>query len=154
MRVLDHAGTLRGSGNAICLWSTNTVGNELPTLRDLQTMSPPTTAVVLGHPQFPYLTGINASRSLTEAEGFGKHSLVLTLSNVNQPSGLTIYFEGVFNLKLGAIDSQSCVVIEIEDIRERQIEGACFRVIDSSANLFSFCCREYFVQSKRRGQVA
>jgi hypothetical protein len=108
-------------------------------------MSHTAATVTLGHPLFPYLTSVNASRSLTATDGFGKYSLVLTLSNTTQPISLTICFDGVFNLKLGAIDAQSCVVVEIEDVREEQIEGACFRVIDSGADLFSFFCREYFV---------
>ena len=38
MRVLDHVGTLRGNGNAICLWPTNIVGNMEPSLLRAETV--------------------------------------------------------------------------------------------------------------------
>lgn len=95
--------------------------------------------------KFGYLEGININREISDGES-SEYSVELKLCS--SPSmwlkeQLVIQFFGVRNLKLGNIEGLYKLFVEIELIKDHQLENLNYRVVESENNTFSFQCSDF-----------
>jgi hypothetical protein len=94
--------------------------------------------------KFGYLRSFKLTYQL-ESEGFGRGVLVVCLSNGLGAEAivLRLEFRGVTDLKLGHIQGVMKYWFQIQNVREDQLEGINYRVVESEYELCAFYCSEF-----------
>jgi len=96
---------------------------------------------------YRFLKSISLSRAVGPG-GCGRFDVVITLSKVSGEAieDLRLRCTGAFDISVKDIESMSGLQVDIETVKDRQIEGASYRVIEQEENAFSFFCDEFFVE--------
>lgn len=81
-------------------------------------------------------------------EGMTSYQVKIVLSRIlgNEMDDMTIICGGAFNIKIGDINGMFGMLLDIEDIKLHQIEGAAYRVTEQENNAFSLLCNEFQVE--------
>lgn len=71
---------------------------------------------------------------------------LLLASNKVDGSQLSVMFIGAFDITIQQPAFSNGTLLEIQDIRDQQWEGAHYRVTDAEQGAFSFVCRDFLVE--------
>ena len=94
--------------------------------------------------EFGFLESLELSRSVQPEECTG-FTLKLRLLSSTLPKAkcLTLEFRGVRDLCMGSFEGLHRLFLEIISIREHQMEGLNYRVVEGEVNTFSFYCGDF-----------
>lgn len=97
--------------------------------------------------KYQYIRVLNISREFLDG-GYSKYKVELVLSNLDdgQVVDLQATFSGVSDIVIGDMAGMACVLMEIEDISDHQLEGVSYQVSDSENRAFSFKCAEFRIE--------
>lgn len=95
---------------------------------------------------FKFLKSIKISRNLND-NSCCKCDIELILSKSSSfcSEELRLIFVNSFDIRVGWIDSVIGLLVDIEDVKNRQIEGGNYRVVEQEERMFSFYCEEFFI---------
>lgn len=71
--------------------------------------------------------------------------LLLRVAPNEQAEAIVMKFMGVVDLRIGSLDRQVRLQMEVRSIRERQLEGLHYRVVESEYEALSFYCLRWDV---------
>jgi len=118
----------------------------------MSTMSDPITSFYALTPaKYGYLEELRLSREISE-DGCSDYTINLTMQPF--PLGgaakkkLFLTFRGAKDLRIGHLEGLFNLVIEIRDVRDRQLECISYKIVESENNAFSFLCREFDAEVK------
>lgn len=96
---------------------------------------------------YGFLKEICLTRSISDKKS-SKYNLELILSKISGgvTEDLRIQCLNVFNINIGCIEGMFGLMINIEDISDRQIEGAVYSIVDEEEGALSFYCEEFLVE--------
>lgn len=95
---------------------------------------------------YRFLKSINFNRIISTEKYYRYDvNLVLSKGSTKDDEDIRIQCTNVFDIKVGNIEGLPGLLVEIEDIRERQMENGNYRVVEQEESAFSFYCEEFFV---------
>lgn len=95
---------------------------------------------------YRFLKSISLSRNISH-EGCTNYDLELVLGKLLDGDGieyLKVFSTGVTEINIGEIGGMFGLLVNIEDIRDRQLEGISFRISEQENNAFSFNCANFY----------
>ncbi len=57
-----------------------------------------------------------------------------------------VHCEGVVDIKLGDIEGMYGMLLEIEDVKSKQLENICFKLTEQENESFSFLCNTFCIE--------
>jgi hypothetical protein len=97
----------------------------------------------LGRSRYGVLKSLELSRSFGPEGSSGYTLRMVLVRNDLETPGLNVTFEGVRNLKIENIEHMDVLVLDITSIRERQLEGLNYQVVENEEDAISFLCRDF-----------
>jgi hypothetical protein len=95
---------------------------------------------------YKFLKTINFTRNISAKSG-SRYDVELILSKLLVgEDDLRIRFKNVFDIKIGCLEGVLSLYIEIEDIKDRQLEGGVYKVVEKEELAFSFYCEEFVAE--------
>lgn len=95
---------------------------------------------------FKFLKSVNFTRNISK-NGCTDYEAEITLYDVNTNRQLKMHFSTVTDIQLGNIEGMFGLIIEIKNIKDRQIENASFRVTEEENDIFSFNCSDFYINA-------
>jgi len=98
----------------------------------------------LGPADFGFLQCLELRQSVIPKEWSG-FTLTLRLRSSTLPDARTLVltFSGVQDVHIGSLEGLLRYFLEIHPIRERQMEGLNYKVVEKEHGTFSFFCRSF-----------
>lgn len=96
----------------------------------------------VGQAKFPFLESMELSRDI-ESGTCSDYSLTLVLVPAQAGKSLRIVFEGVRDLRIGSLEGLLALRLELRSVRDSQLEGLRYRVVESEHEAFSFYCSNF-----------
>lgn len=75
--------------------------------------------------------------------------LILCKSSSNENEYIKIRCINSFDIKVGNIEGMLGLLVDIEDIKHRQLEGARYKIVEQEEGAFSFYCEDFFAEIKQ-----
>ncbi|WP_374335809.1 hypothetical protein [Leeia sp.] len=104
----------------------------------------------------PWQFGILKSIRMDQSSDPGTPTLydiqLLLASNKVDGSQLSVMFIGAFDITIQLPTFSNDILLEIQDIRDQQWEGAHYRVTDAEQGAFSFVCRDFLAERLQTGR--
>ncbi len=96
---------------------------------------------------YRFLKTININREISNDE-CSKYDVELVLSKCTNEydKDLRVRCINAFDIKIGCIEGMLGLLIDIENVSSKQLEGGGYRVVEQEENAFSFYCEEFFVE--------
>ncbi len=96
---------------------------------------------------YKFLKTINVTRNISqESCSLYDVELVLCKFDDDKIENLQLRCINAFDLKINDIEGMSGLLLNIEDISDRQIEGGIFLVNEIEEGTFSFYCEDFYVE--------
>ena len=112
----------------------------------MSTVSDPVTSFyALGPSKYGYLEELRLYREISE-DGCSDYTVNLALRSFPKDQTslkLFLAFTGAKEVRIGHLEGLLNLVIDIRDVKEQQMEGVNYKVVESEYNAFSFWCREF-----------
>ena len=94
--------------------------------------------------EFGFLEFLELRQSVQPEEWTGfTLKLKLRSSTIHGAKCLNPIFSGVHDLRIGSLEGLLKYFLEIQSIRERQMEGLNYSVVESQHSAFAFACRSF-----------
>jgi len=96
---------------------------------------------------YRFLKAIHFTRNIS-AEGCSRYDVEIIVGKLSgdQVEDLRLRCTNALEIKIGDIESMSGLRLEIEDIKNRQLEGVSYRITEQEEDSFSFNCSEFYVE--------
>ncbi len=96
---------------------------------------------------YRFLKAINFSRNISE-DNCSLYEVELVLSKPVDGGfkGLRVRCMNASDIKIGNVEGMPGLLIDIEDVSNRQLEGVAYKVTELEESAFSFCCEEFFAE--------
>lgn len=96
---------------------------------------------------YRFLRAINFTRNIS-TEGCSKYDVEIIVSKLSgdKVENLRLRCMNALEIKIGDIESMSGLHLEIEDIKNCQLEEVSYRITEQEGNSFSFNCSEFYVE--------
>jgi hypothetical protein len=91
---------------------------------------------------FPFLERFELSREIEDGS-CSAYTLILLLRKSGSPERLRLRFSGVQDLRVGNLEGLFRLRFEIRPVRERQLEGLAFQVVEEEYEALSFFCSSF-----------
>lgn len=97
--------------------------------------------------QFRYLTEISFKKDNgSDEDGLWQVSIMLSNNNSRKGEEVGLTFIGCFGIKLSDLFAAMAVEIEVIDVRQYQIEGASYKIIDNEGSGIELFCRSISIR--------
>ena len=94
--------------------------------------------------QYNLLLGFQLTRSM-DVQRYDI-DIILGMNTESSAKNLRIRCTKAFNIKIGEIEGFSGLLINVDNIRDRQLEGGTYRVSELEEKAFSFYCEDFFAE--------
>jgi hypothetical protein len=126
-------------------------GNRQPSSRRVLTVTPGSKSLEylnsIDQTQFPFLERMELSRKIVSGACSGFQLTVVLAPAQSDKAGtrLRLTFKGVTDLRIGELEGLLSLHLEARSIRDDQLEGLRYRVVESEYDIFSFYCFDFEV---------
>ena len=94
--------------------------------------------------RYGYLEKIHLERSVDPRTWTGYTlTLILRAKPDSISEAICMVFSGMVDFNVRSLEGLFSLVIDIESIRDQQLEGRIYRVAESETDAFSFDCRDF-----------
>ncbi|GAB2191572.1 hypothetical protein MAH1_31800 [Sessilibacter sp. MAH1] len=96
---------------------------------------------------YRFLKSINLKRNISE-DNCSLYEVEIILSNLGDgdSTDLRVRCTNAFDIKIANVEGMPGLLVNIEDIRVRQLEGGTYKIAEQEEDAFSFYCEEFFAE--------
>jgi hypothetical protein len=95
---------------------------------------------------FNLLKSISLTRNISQ-EGCSRYDIEIVLCKLDgNDQQLRIKFKNAFGIELYRLEGLPSILLGIQDVRDMQLEGGKYRVVEKEEGIFSFYCEDFFTE--------
>jgi hypothetical protein len=96
---------------------------------------------------YRFLKAINFSRKISNEKCYGYDvEILLSKCSSEDDADLRIQCTNAFDIKINNIEGMLGLLVDIEDVKGKQIESGNYRILEQEEDAFSFYCEDFFVE--------
>ena len=96
---------------------------------------------------YRFLKALRLNRKISQIKSYGYDvELVLSKCSGEADEDLLIRCANASDIKIGNVEGMPGLLVNIEDVSLRQLEGCNYRIVEQEEDAFSFNCEEFFVE--------